>query len=65
MNIIVSHHKFVRPYFQQLVDKGLIQDVWTFSCINLSYYATFLHHRLCNKDTIWCFHYVGENLEEN
>ena len=30
--------KYVRPYFQLLVDKGLIQDMWASSCINLSHY---------------------------
>ena len=57
--------KLVRPYFQLLVDKGLIWDPWTSSCINLSYYSTCLHHKLCNMHTIWCLHYVGENLEGN
>ena len=57
--------KLVWPYFQLLVDKLLIQDAWTSSCINLSYYSTWLHHRLRNMHTIWCLHYVGENLEGN
>ena len=55
----------MRPHFQLLVDKGLIYDAWTYSYINFSYYATCLHHRLYNMHTIWCLHYVGENLEGN
>ena len=55
--------KYVRPYFQLLVDKGLIEGVWISSCINSIYYSTCLHHRLSNMHRIWCLHYVGENLE--
>ena len=57
--------KYVWPYFQLLVDKGFIEDVWTSSGINLSYYTTCLHHRLCNMHTTCCLHYVSENLEGN
>ena len=52
--------QYMRPYFQHLVDKGLIWDMWPPSCkfqlsVNLS---TTLH-------TICCPHYVGKNLEIN
>ena len=56
--------KYVKPYFQLLVDKGLIWDMWT-PCMNLSCYWSCLHHRLWNMHTIWCLHYVVENLEGN
>ena len=56
---------YVRPYVQLLVDKGLIQDVWTSSGMNVSYYSTCLHHRLCNIHKSWCLHFFGENLEGN
>ena len=57
--------KYVRPYFQLLVEKGLIEDMWTPCCMNLSCYWSCLHHRLCNMHTIWCLHFVVENLEGN
>ena len=57
--------KYVRPYFQLLVDKGLILDMWTPCCMNLSCYWSCLPHRFCNMHTIWCLHYVVENLERN
>ena len=57
--------KYLRPYFQNLVDKGFIWDVWTPSCINFSYQTICLHHRLCNMHTICCLHYVGKNLAGN
>ena len=57
--------KYVQPYFQLLVIEGSISDVWTSSCINLSYYSICPHQRPCDMHTIWCLHYVGENLEGN
>ena len=57
--------KLVGQYFKLLVDKGLIEEAWTSSCINLSYYSTCLHHTLCKMHTNWCLHYIGENLEGN
>ena len=58
------HHKYIRQYFQHLVDKGFIKAAWTPFCINFVYQSTFLHHRLCNMHTICCLHHVGKILTE-
>ena len=44
--------KYMRPYFQHFVDKGLFQVVWT-PCINFSFQSTCLYHWLCNMHTIY------------
>ena len=64
MNVIVIT-KYIRQYFQHLVDKGFIKDAWTPFCINFVYQSTFLHPRLCNMHTICCLHHVGKILEGN
>ena len=46
MNIIASHQKICAGIFQLLVDKRLIQVMWTSFCINFSYNSTCLHHIL-------------------
>ena len=56
---------YMRPYFQNLVDKWLILDVWTPSWINFSYQSTCLPNRLCNMHTICCLNYFVKNLEGN